>query len=290
MKIDFTKLGRQKVIVLDNEIGLKVYLVNGGASIYKIEFDGKVMTLSPSSFNDFFRSSLYYGKTIGPVVNRIKDGKVNINNIEYQMDKNEGNNTLHSGAFGLSNYNFSFAGQIRNDKVYAINYICKTKKMKNGLPGNVTYQITYGIYPKENKLTILYTIRSDADTVMNVTNHSYFCLGDADINNLYLTIPAHKYIETSKDELLPLKVNIIDGVLDFQKSKRIVKDINDGSIQNHRSKGYDHCFLLDKGNKDIVLENKDYKLIITSDFDSVQIYSDNYEDGINMLTTNEKKS
>lgn len=288
MKINFTQLDKQRIIVLDNEIGLKLYIVNGGASLFKIVFDNKVMNLVPKKWSDFYRKDIYYGKTIGPIANRIKDGKVVINDKEYQMQQNEGNNTLHSGDLGLSNYNFSYNGKIENDNLLAVNFILKTKSMKNGLPGNILYQVTYAIFAKENKFQILFTAQSDEDTKMALTNHLFFTLGDKNLDDISLTIPSHKFIETGKDDLLPIKVKEIVPCLDFAKCKKVMRDINDEYLQNHRSKGYDHCFIKDKGDKPIILENTNYKLIINSEYDAVQIYSDNYNDNVEVLTSDEK--
>ena len=287
MKLDFTTIDKQKVIVLDNEIGLQVYLVNIGASVWKIVFDGKVMNGVPDNFKDYFDGGCYYGKTVGPIANRIKDGKVIINNKEYQMEQNEGNNTLHSGSYGLSNYKFSYNGTIKTDKLWAVNYVLKTKKLKNGLPGNVSYQVTYALYAKENKLTILFSAISDEDTAMSMTNHLYFSLGDEDLSEMNLTIPANRFVNTEKDTLIPIEVKNVPKCLDFQKSKKIMKDIDDPFIKDHRSNGYDHCFILNSKDP-VILENKNYKLSITSDFDSVQIYSDNYETPYNILTSTKK--
>lgn len=289
MKIEFTAFNKQKVIVLDNEIGLQIFLVNGGASVWKVVFDGKIMNLVPKTWPEFFNKNIYYGKTIGPIANRVKGGKVVIDDKEYQMEQNEGENTLHSGTYGLSNHAFSFSGAIRNEKFHAISYTLKTRKMKNGLPGNIVYQVTYVIYPNENKFSILYSARSDADTVMSLTNHLFFTLGDSNLDDMYMTIPAHKFVYTDKNSLIPVEVKDVPNCLDFQKSKKLTKDINDPFIKDHRTNGYDHCFVLNKGCKDpVILENSKYKLSITSDFDSVQIYTDNYGDDNVVLTSTEK--
>lgn len=288
MKIEFTKLNKQRIIVLDNEIGLKLFIVNNGASLFKIVFDNKVMNLVPKQWPDFFRKDIYYSKTIGPIPNRIKDGIVTIDGKDYQMQQNEGNNTLHSGDLGLSNFVFSYNGKIQNENILAVNFILRTRKMKNGLPGNILYQVTYAIFAKENKFQILFNAHSDDDTMLSMTNHLFFTLGDSNLSDMSLTIPSHKYIESNKDNLLPIEVKEIIPCLDFQKGKKIMKDINDEYLQNHRTKGYDHCFIKDKGDKPIILENTNYKLTINSEFDSVQIYTDNYPDNVEVLTSEEK--
>lgn len=289
MKVEFTTIQKQKVIILDNEIGLQLYLVSKGASVWKVVFDGKIMNAVPTSWQPFFDGGCYYGKTIGPIANRVKNGKVAINDKEYQMETNEGENTLHSGSHGLSNQIFTYNGTIKTEKIYAVNYLLRIKKMKNGLPGNIVYQVTYVIYAKENKFSILFTAQSDEDTPMSLTNHLFFTLGESNLNDMSMTIPAHRFVSTDKNTLIPIEVKDVPSCLDFQKGKKLMAEINDPLIKDHRSNGYDHCFILDKGNeKPIILESSKYKMSIKSDFDSVQIYSDNWGSSYDILTSTEK--
>ena len=271
-------------IIIKNNKGFEVVLLPLGASIYSFKVDGECLTLTPKNVDDFGKQNIYYGKTIGPVPNRINDGKVIINNKEYQLERNEGNNTLHS-SLGICNRIFDY--EIKEDKKEIIVHFSYMKKdMEDGLPGNIKYDIHYYLKKDENILSISFEAVSDQDTMMGLTNHTYFNLGDKNIDNLKLTIPSHRFIETGKEDLIPLREREVLPCLDFNNGKYLNNDINDPYLQNHRSYGYDHCFLLDKGN--IILENDKYKMIIDTDFKALQIYSDNYEDGIEMINTKDK--
>lgn len=284
MKYEVKKEGRLITITIDNECGLVAKLTNLGASIVSIYFDGKIMTLTPESLRDFMKPNAYYGKTVGPIPNRVKDGLINIEGTIYPLDKNEGNNTLHSGKYGLSNQFFKY-NVIKEKKFVGVNFTLVKKNKADGLPGKITYNIAYMLQEGDNTLYLSMSAFSDADTVMGLTNHAYFTMGEKKNDGLKLTIPAHKFVDTCKKDLLPIEEKIVLPCLDFQKAKRIDKHINDEFLQNHRSLGYDHCFLLDKG--EIRLESNKYIMDITTDFEALQIYSDNYNDNIKMIDTNE---
>ena len=271
-------------LIIKNNNGLDLALTSLGASIYSIKFCGELMTLTPQDYQDFAKDNIYYGKTIGPIPNRLKNGRIVINRKAYQLNTNEDKNTLHSSNIGLHQKMFDYEIVDKEEMTSVIFYYQK-KNMEDNLPGNVSYTIQYDLYKKENILVLQLIARSDKNTVMGLTNHTYFSLGQSHLDGLTLTIPSHYFIETGKEDLLPLKERKILPCLDFNEPKRIEKDIDDPYLQNHRSLGYDHCFLLNKGN--IKLENNKYILDIQTDFPAVQIYSDNYVDNIKMMKTDE---
>ena len=272
-------------LFITNKRGFDVVFDTLGASIYSINVDDICMTLSPKDEEVFAKENLYYGKTIGPIPNRVKDGIIIINNKTYQLDKNEGNNLLHSSKNGIHNQVFDYQAN-EGGECIEVHFSYKKKDMEDGLPGNIRYDVHYYVDKKENKLSILFEAKSDQDTILGMTNHAYFNLGEDSIDNLKLTIPSHSFVETRKEDLIPLRIREILPCLDFNNAKYINKDINDIYLQNHRSLGYDHCYLLDEGK--MRLESDKYQLDITTDFKALQIYSDNYEDGVEMTNTNKK--
>ena len=272
-------------ITIDNECGLEVVLTNIGASIISIKYNNTLMTLTPEKITDFINPKIYYGKTVGPFVNRVKDGLIDIEGTTYELDRNEGNNCLHSGKYGLSNQKFKY-DVIKQKGFIGVNFMLVKKHKADGIPGKITYTVGYVMQEGDNTLYVSMRAYSDKNTILGMTNHAYFTLGERKNDSLKLTIPSHKFIETGKEDLLPLEVKNILPCLDFQKGKRIDKDINDPYLQEHRSFGYDHCFLLDK--KEIQLESSKYVMTINTDFEAVQIYTDNYPDDIKMLETEEK--
>ena len=259
-----------------------IYITNGdldivlsclGASIVEIKYNDDLLTLTPVKYDDLDREDIYYGKTIGPIANRVKDGLVKIGNKEYRLSLNENGVCNHSGKDGLSNKVFDVQ---LNDKVF---FIYKDHIFDSV----VTYKVIYS-FPKENEIRIDYEVTTTDKAILSITNHTFFTLGENGIDNLSLKMSADKYVESDKDTLVPQSIKPIIGCLNFSEEKLVIKDINDPYLMNHKSKGYDHCFLLNK--KVTKLNSSKYSLTISSDFPCLHIYSDNYCDGVLVKNTN----
>ena len=283
MKFSYVERNGVHLLRLDNEKGLVVFLSKIGASIYGIKYDDKWMTLTPKSLKDYFSDNSYHGKTIGPVSNRVKDGIIKINDKEYQLNQNEGTTSLHSGRNSLSFAVFDIINISENKDNITIVFKFIPHKNNRNLPGKVVYQISYTLTDKD-ELYVTLNAMSDEDTVIAMTNHAYFCLGDEDISNLSMKISAKRYVESDKDTLIPLVEKDIIPCLDFNQEKALTKDINDPYLMEHKTKGYDHHFIFDEENK-VLLENEKYKLLITTDMTGAQIYTDNYADGFEMFSS-----
>ena len=104
-----------------------IYITNGdldivlsclGASIVEIKYNDDLLTMTPINYDDLNREDIYYGKTIGPVANRVKDGLIKIDNQNYYLPLNEKGVCNHSGKAGLSNQIFDV--DIKEEKVIVI--------------------------------------------------------------------------------------------------------------------------------------------------------------------------
>lgn len=273
-------------ISVTNSVGLKIIFSSLGATICSICWDGIPMTESPLDFHDLARRDIFHGKTCGQIANRVKDGKVIINNKEYQMELNEGSVALHGGPQGLSNQLFGVQRFLTEDS-FTIIYTYTKKKNKGYLPGKIDFFVVYSLSENEPFLHVEFRANSSEDTIIALTNHSFFCLGESNIDNLSLCIPSHTFIETNPKTLLPECEKEILPCLDFNKLKPLSKNIKDHYLVNSRTAGYDHDFIFDKERK-VTLESPKYRLEIETDFPSVQIYTDNYEDGVRMNNSLEK--
>ena len=277
-------------INVKNDNALDVTFSSLGASIFRIDFNKTVMTLTNEDYHDFFHANNYLGKTIGRIANRVKDGVIEIEGKSYQLDCNENENSLHSGRNGLSNKVFiPSIEQKANSLIVSFSYLSKEKD--DILPGDVNFEITYEVLKEENIIKLTLKATPTKDTVLALTNHSFFTLGESSNENLKLFVDASTYIECGKDDLLPLKTEVINNALNFKTKKAIGEDIKDPSIYFHKARGYDHDFIFDHHGleyKNLTLETDKYFLDIRSDFESVQIYSCNY--AFNEKTINSKSN
>ena len=283
MKIEITQNKGIQYIKATNSIGMEVVFSSLGATIASIKIDGLPMTESPLNIEDLRKTDIYYGKTIGQIANRVKDGIVEIDGIKYQLEQNEGQNTLHGGLQGLSNQSFAIQ-RFQKDDYFVVIYSLKKSKKRGILPGKIDYFVVYTLFDKDCSLGVEFRAISDKDTVIALTNHSYFCLGESNLDRLLLQIPADRFVESDPQSLLPLRELPVPKCLDFRQKKPITKDINDHYLVNSRTNGYDHNLLF-CDNSPIVLESPNYKLEILTDFTGAQIYTDNYKDGIRMMNS-----
>lgn len=283
-------ISKEKVtfIHIANNKNLNVVLSTFGASIFRIDYLNKIMTLTNKNYEDFYLSNNYYGKTIGRIANRVKDGLVTINDKTYQMDVNEGKNCLHSGKDGWSHKIFDLNIIDTKDEYIYVSFTYFSKDLEQGLPGNCKIEVIYKVYLEEDIIDITYNVTSDKDTVIAITNHSFFSLGEKDLSTLSLFIDADKYVQCGITDLIPLTAKEVTPVLDFRKKKSIMDQIKDPSIYNGKAHGYDHDYLYSNiglDNKNFVLESKDIILDVRSDYESCQIYTCNYGDKHPLLTS-----
>ena len=197
-------------LTLENK-HLKVTLCTLGASIYRIQYFGDDMVVTPKENSDFFRDDIYFGKTIGDVCGRILvDDKVQ----------------LHGGLEGLSRKIFEIKRNNKNEVVF----IYKTTK--------VFYELL------DDGLVIKFEATTDNQKLLSLTNHAYFCLGESSINQLFLRMHASQYISYDKD-LIPVQINKIDEPFIFDEYKQLGSvDIDnffivDGKTINLKSSKYE---------------------------------------------------
>lgn len=262
------KIVRKDRYILVTNNDFKVALSILGASIVSIYIGDDILTMTPINLEELNRKDIYYGKTIGPITNRVKDGLIKIDNKEYRLPLNEEGISNHSGILGLSNK--LFVSNIQDNRVI-FTYNQKIKDV------NIIYGIAY-TFNDDYQIRIDYIVRVSNKFVINLTNHTFFTLNEPNINNLSLKLDSDTYIESDKDTLLPLSIKPIIDCLDFNNEKLITKDIDNPYLMNHKSKGYDHSFILK--NKIVKLSSPQYELDISSDYECAHIYTDNYEDGV----------
>lgn len=268
-----------RFITVTNDVGMEITLCSFGASIYQLKMDLENMVLTPKNFDLYFNNTTYYGMSVGRIAGRVPNGQLVINDKTYQLEQNERTNCLHGGFKGISFRNWRT--QIETLKGGTIvSFYLTTKKGDAGFNGKAEYKISYKIYKEENKFEIIYDSYCNEDTYFALTNHTYFNLGhDKDILNHKLKIKANK-VSTMSDEDFSINGFIdVDDVHDFREGKLIKKDIKDPSLYTKFLKGYDHRYVfseVDDNEPQIYLSNGNYRLSITTDFDSVHVYTDGF--------------
>lgn len=227
----------------------------------------------------------YYGAIIGRYGNRIAKGKFTLEGKSYQLDLNNGANTLHGGFNGF--FSRVFDAKKISDQQLELSYVSKSGE--GGYPGNLTVKVIYTL-TDDNSLKIEYTATTDETTVVNLTNHAYFNLngaGTKTITDDSLRIDADTFLPVDTTLIPTGKLQPVKGTpFDFTKFKTIGADIDKSYDQLKNGKGFDHNFVLNKHdiNTSIATLKSPETGIIMDVYTTepgLQFYSGNFPTGIN---------
>lgn len=182
----------------------------------------------------------YFGAVIGRYANRIKNGKIKLNNKEFQLVKNAGSHCLHGGAKGFDRkvWNIAETTSVPNDKV-DFHYLSIAGE--EGFPGNLNVNVSFEL-KETDELVISYTANCDSETLINLTHHDYFNLHPQKKNVADHTaqIAASFYLEQDAEYLPTGKIlPVLNTPYDFKNKKKLGKDWDDAN-------GYNQSFILDK--------------------------------------------
>jgi len=227
----------------------------------------------------------YYGAIIGRYGNRIAKGKFTLEGKSYQLDVNNGANTLHGGYSGF--YSRVFTAKKISGQQLELSYL--SKDGEGGYPGNLTVKVVYTL-TDDNALKIEYTATTDKTTVVNLTNHAYFNLNGAGTKTMTddsLKIDADNYLPVDTTLIPTGKLQPVKGTpFDFTTFKTIGADIEKADDQIKNGKGFDHNFVLNKHNITTSIATvKSPETGIVMDVyttePGLQFYSGNFPTGIN---------
>jgi aldose 1-epimerase len=184
----------------------------------------------------------YFGSVPGRYANRLAEGKFSLAGKSYQLPINNPPNSLHGGTEGFERHNWK-AHEIAN----GVEFTLVSADGDQGYPGTLTAHVRYTL--EGDTVRLAYEATTDAPTVVNLTNHTYFNLGGdggASILEEKLTIDAEKYTPTDATSIPFGPLEPVAGTpFDFRTAHVIGARINDDNVQLKNGSGYDHNFVLD---------------------------------------------
>ena len=187
----------------------------------------------------------FYGAVVGRYGNRIAKGQFEIAGQSYQLDVNDGPNTLHGGSLGFSKKVWTVKHE--TDSSVELQYI--SPDGDEGFPGKLDATVVYTL-TSANGLDIAYHATTDKATVVNLTNHAYFNLsgeGDSTILDHLLTVRADGYTPVDETLIPTGEIAPVENTpFDFRQPTAIGERINAEDTQLLLGKGYDHNFVLKK--------------------------------------------
>jgi aldose 1-epimerase len=224
----------------------------------------------------------FFGAIIGRYGNRIAGGKFVLDGKTYEIPKIEPNNALHGGVKGFDKVVWK-----GKEIPHGVELTYVSPDGDQGFPGKLTTVVRYTLVGKELKID--YSATSDKDTVVNLTNHSYFNLagqGRSDILKHEVKINASRYTPVD-DNLIPTgELASVEGTpFDFRKSTAVGARIENDNHQLKKGHGYDHNWVLDSEGKKFAEAAEVYDpssgrvLQVLTDQPGVQFYTGNFLDG-----------
>jgi len=256
---------------------IKVTVASLGATLMGFEFEGKDIVLGFDDEDGYLgNKGPYFGATVGRSANRTAQGKFELNGKEYNLPINNGPNSLHGGIDGLSFVNY----ELKEIKEDSITLTYKDPDGRNGYPGNLNLEVTYSL--KDHTLLYEFKAVCDSDSILNITNHSYFNLDAANNSILDHEFKMHtdKVSLNDNDGLATSKVIDVNNTsFDFRDFKTFKENFN-LKHDNLSNGGIDHNFVLEKiGDKTVCeLRNNDLMLTVKSDLPDIHVYTANYLD------------
>lgn len=275
--------------VLSNDNGMEVCFTNHGARMVSIMVpDGngnmRDVILGFDSIQGYVDIATDFGATVGRYANRIDQGRITLDGVEYQLPRNNYGHCLHGGTHGFQTQVFD----VESVTDTTITMVYHAADGEEGFPGNTDCYVTYTL-TSDNAIDITYRATTDKTTVVNLANHAYFNLnGDASQSNSDYLFYINADGFTPVDSTLMTSGEIRDVTatpMDFRVPTTVGSRIDNDDEQLRYGGGYDHNWCLNTGGditavaarltspvSGIVLE-------VFTDQPGLQVYTGNFLDG-----------
>ena len=284
-----TKDGRDIYLyTLKNKKGMKAQVMNFGAILVRLyvpDKKGKVqdVVLGYDKLEDYYINECNFGATIGPNANRTANAAFTLDGVKYQLSVNEAPNNLHSDL--KLGYHKKVWEVTEGEGESSITFSLEAPDGEMGFPGNKKIQVTYTV-TQENALSIHYHAVSDKNTMINMTNHTYFNLAGHAAGEIFdhvLMLNAANYTPVRAGSIPTGEIAKTAGTpMDFTNPRRIGDDIDADFTQLKITEGYDHNWVLDGEEGKLrhiatVSEPKTGRVMkVSTDLPGVQFYAGNF--------------
>ena len=261
------------IYTIENEY-LKAQVAELGATLVKLidKASGQDLVLGFESEEEYLANSgPNLGATIGRNANRIGEARFKLNGREYKLSVNDNMNQLHGG--GINGFAFRKweVKDLEKDKI-TLSYF--SKDGEEGFPGNLTTNVTYSL--DKDSLIFSFEGESDEDTLFNITNHSYFTLGEENIleDELYVTTDRYSPVDEfslTKDEVKDVKGSPYDFT-SFWKMKDNLCRLERGIDNNYVWENFEDKLMAS-------FRNEKLQLNVYSDLPDMHVYTAYYLGG-----------
>ncbi len=244
-----------ELVTIANAAGVELSLLGYGAAVARLlapDRTGQQANIAlgfPSLSGYVEHTGHYFGATVGRYANRIAGGRFTLGGETFQLDRNDGGNSLHGGAGGFDRHVWDIVASFARPEEARVLFRRVSVDGEMGYPGTLEAEVAYTL-SDSSSLRIDYRATTDRPTVINLTNHTIWNLageGTGTIDDHVLTINAHRYTPVDA-ELVPTgEIAAVAGTpLDFTVPMTIGLRADDDFDQLSFARGYDHNFVLDR--------------------------------------------
>jgi len=279
-----------EIYTLTNDKGVEARIMNYGGIVVSLKVpDNKGqlgdVVLGFDDLENYLKRNPFFGAITGRYGNRIAKGRFTLNGTEYKLAVNNGENHLHGGIKGFDKQIWK-AKQLTTRLGPALELSYVSKDGEEGYPGKLSVTVTYTL-TNDNSLRIDYVATTDKDTVVNLTNHSYFNLaGGGDILNHQVLISADKFTPVDAGLIPTGELRDVKGTpFDFTAMTAIGARIDSSDEQIVFGKGYDHNWVFSRWDKTLRQQATVYEpttgrvMEVFTTEPGVQFYTGNFLDG-----------
>ena len=224
---------------------LEMSVLDYGARIQSLSFHGTDVVLGFDRPEDYVTHKQNFGAVVGRYIGRILGGKLTIDGRNYQLSVGSNGDCSHGGTPGFAVKTWTVTS--KNDSSVVLRYI--SPDGENGFPGELTLVVRYTL--TADALRIDYYATTTKPTVLNPSNHTFFCLSGSqgeDILNETLWLNADAIAAYDKDKRVTGELQSVAGTpFDFTRRQKIGQRIDEANAQLQVTRGYDHCYRLCTG-------------------------------------------
>lgn len=245
-----TSKGEATLYTITNKQDMSISVTDFGATLVQVlvpkQNGEKVdVVLGYDDAKGYEEGTVFFGASVGRCANRIGTASFTLNGKTYELVKNDNGNNLHSG---LDFYNKRI-WQVAEAEENHVTFVLHSPDQDQGYPGTLDMRVTYEL-TDENEVKITYDAVPDADTIINMTNHSYFNLDGHDSGSILeqeVQIDADAFTRADAESIPTGELVDVTGTpMDFRQKKAIGRDIESPYEALIFGRGYDHNWVLNR--------------------------------------------